>query len=103
MFAVAFTPVVTVPTGKLTDAYSGHSGLPFAPTIQGNLQGATSGGRVKAVMDYLAKHGIAKTRLVTKPWGMTKPLITPEKTPEDAQKTRRAEFKILKRDPAEAK
>ncbi len=59
-----------------------------------------SAGRVKAVMDYLAKAGIEKSRLKTKAWGMTKPKIKPEKAPADAQQNRRVEFIILQQDAA---
>ena len=74
----------------------GHTDLHGKPGPNMKL----SEGRVKAVMKFLIKAGIDKKRLVTKAWGMTKPLITPEKTPEDAQKNRRVEFKILKQEPA---
>lgn len=73
----------------------GHTDLHGKPAPNMKL----SDGRVKAVVKYLIKAGIDKNRLTGKAWGMTKPLISPEKTPEDAAKNRRVEFKILKQDP----
>ena len=53
--------------------------------------------RAKAAYDYLVKKGIAKDRLTSKGFGKSKPVVKCVKcSPEDDQKNRRVEFKIIK-------
>ncbi len=50
--------------------------------------------RAQAVVDYLVSRGINPSRLVAKGYGETQP-IAPNDTPENKQKNRRTELKIL--------
>jgi len=52
-----------------------------------------SGSRAQAVVDYLAAHGIDKSRLTSKGYGKTKPIATND-TDEGRQLNRRTEFEI---------
>jgi outer membrane protein OmpA-like peptidoglycan-associated protein len=52
--------------------------------------------RVKAVKEYLVKKGITESRIQTKAYGGTKPIVT-KGTDEDRKINRRVEFKILKK------
>ncbi len=54
-----------------------------------------SQGRAAAVRQYLVEHGIDANRLTSQGYGKSRPLVKPEKTPEDAQANRRVEFIIL--------
>jgi len=56
--------------------------------------------RAKAVLRYLVEHGVAAGRLVSKGYGASRPLVTPEKGEEDYQTNRRVEFIILDPKPA---
>jgi len=49
--------------------------------------------RAKAVVEYLAQHGVAANRLTAAGYGDTQP-VAPNTTPEDRQLNRRTEFKI---------
>jgi outer membrane protein OmpA-like peptidoglycan-associated protein len=51
--------------------------------------------RAKYVYEYMVKKGIAAERLAYKGFGKTKPLIIQEKTPEDENKNRRVEIRIV--------
>lgn len=51
--------------------------------------------RAKFVRDYLVKNGIAPERLSYKGFGRKHPLVPFEATPEDAQRNRRVEIRIL--------
>lgn len=53
--------------------------------------------RAKAVYEFLVYKGIAKDRLSYKGFGKTHPLVDPEKTPEDEDKNRRVEIRVLSR------
>lgn len=53
--------------------------------------------RAKAVYDFLIYKGIAKDRLAYKGFGKTHPLADPEMTPDDEDKNRRVEIRILSR------
>lgn len=53
-----------------------------------------SDNRAKAVMNYLVEKGIDATRMVAKGYGETKPIVAND-TPENRQKNRRTEFKII--------
>ncbi len=53
--------------------------------------------RAKDIYDYLIKKGIGKSRLSIKGYGYSKPLVYPERNPEDARKNRRVEIKIVKK------
>ena len=58
--------------------------------------------RAKAVMRYLTKKGVKKSRLQSKGWGEEKPLTAvPEKTNEDRETNRRVEFIILEQKKAQ--
>ncbi|MCC6690665.1 MAG: PD40 domain-containing protein [Bacteroidia bacterium] len=50
--------------------------------------------RAKSVYDYLIANGIATDRLLYKGYGDTKP-VAPNDTPENKQKNRRTEFKVI--------
>ncbi len=50
--------------------------------------------RAQAVVNYLIKHGITKSRLVAKGYGEEKPIATND-TEDGRQKNRRTEFKVL--------
>ena len=56
-----------------------------------------SGGRAKAVVDYLIDHGIEKKRLKSKGYGKRKPVVKNAQTEEDHQRNRRVMFVILKK------
>jgi outer membrane protein OmpA-like peptidoglycan-associated protein len=58
--------------------------------------------RAKAVRDALVKRGIAEGRLVSKGYGMDKP-IADNKTDEGRAKNRRVQFIVLEKKPAEPK
>jgi outer membrane protein OmpA-like peptidoglycan-associated protein len=66
-----------------TDNHGGH-----------DLNMRLSGERARAVMNYLASHGIAKTRLESQGFGPDKP-IADNNTDEGRARNRRVEFKIL--------
>ena len=51
--------------------------------------------RVKTVKDYLAKKGVAESRVQTKAWGPSKPIAGNE-TEDKRKLNRRVEFTILK-------
>ena len=51
--------------------------------------------RAAAVLKALEERGIERARLTSIGYGMTRPVVKPEKTDEDAQKNRRVEFRIL--------
>ncbi len=51
--------------------------------------------RAKYVYDYMVKKGIAAERLSYKGFGKLKPLVIPENTPEDENKNRRVEIRIM--------
>lgn len=53
-----------------------------------------SGWRAKSVVDYLVAKGISRDRLVDKAYGESVP-VAPSNYPENSQKNRRVEFKIL--------
>jgi outer membrane protein OmpA-like peptidoglycan-associated protein len=55
---------------------------------------ALSSGRAASVEKYLESKGIAKDRIISKGYGMTKP-VSENKTKEGKAKNRRVEFKIL--------
>ena len=59
--------------------------------------------RAEAVSDYLSKKGVAKSRMVAKGYGDTRPLVKEEKTAADSAKNRRVVFEILEQDPIEEK
>ena len=54
-----------------------------------------SDNRARSVMDYIIAHGISTTRIISKGYGETKPVV-PNDTDENRQLNRRVEFKILK-------
>ncbi len=72
-----------------------------------NTHGATDGydydagdfnlsvNRAKYVYDYMVKKGIDASRLSYKGFGKQRPLVMPEKTPEDENKNRRVEIRIV--------
>jgi len=70
----------------------GHTDLKGGVVYNKNL----SNGRSKAVQTYLWQKGIGPERLSYAGFGKSRPLVKPEKTPEDAQKNRRVEFIIVK-------
>ncbi len=51
--------------------------------------------RAKTIYQYLLEKGIAKDRMTFKGFGLTKPLLWPEKTPEDENNNRRVEIRIV--------
>ncbi len=51
--------------------------------------------RAQSVVNYLIRAGIPKSRMVAKGYGESQP-VAPNDTPENKQKNRRTEFKILK-------
>ncbi len=51
--------------------------------------------RAQSVVDYLIRAGIPRSRMVAKGYGESQP-VAPNDTPENKQKNRRTEFKILK-------
>jgi len=51
--------------------------------------------RARAVYEFLVYKGIAKDRLSYKGFGKTHPLVDPEKTPEDEDRNRRVEIRVL--------
>ena len=59
-----------------------------------------SDARARAVMKYLTEHGVAKARLLSKGFGASRPLVTPETGEEDYQTNRRVEFIIIDPKPA---
>jgi outer membrane protein OmpA-like peptidoglycan-associated protein len=50
--------------------------------------------RAQAVVDYLVSRGISPDRLVARGYGESRP-VAPNDTPENKQKNRRTELKIL--------
>lgn len=54
--------------------------------------------RAKSVLAYLTSHGVEKTRVVAKGWGIDKP-IADNSTEDGREKNRRVEFNILEQDP----
>jgi len=54
--------------------------------------------RTEAVQKYLVDHGIQTSRLTSKGFGASRPLVTPEKGEDDYQKNRRVEFVIVEQD-----
>ncbi len=50
--------------------------------------------RAQAVVDYLVSRGISPSRLIAKGYGESRP-VAPNDTPENKQKNRRTELKIL--------
>jgi len=57
-----------------------------------------SAGRARAVLRYLVKNGISRSRLSSKGFGFSRPLVKGAETKEDHQRNRRVEFVILKQD-----
>jgi outer membrane protein OmpA-like peptidoglycan-associated protein len=53
-----------------------------------------SADRAKAVVNYMVKNGIDKTRLTAMGYGFSQP-VAPNNTPEGREQNRRVEFKIL--------
>lgn len=51
--------------------------------------------RAKHIYDILIEKGIDKNRLEYQGFGRTRPLVDPERTPEDENKNRRVEIRIL--------
>jgi outer membrane protein OmpA-like peptidoglycan-associated protein len=51
--------------------------------------------RARAIYTFLVQHGISRNRLEYKGFAGTVPLVYPEKTPEDQDKNRRVEIRIL--------
>ena len=56
-----------------------------------------SGGRAKAVVDYLVEHGIEGKRLISKGYGKKKPVVKNAKTDAEHLSNRRVQFVILKK------
>jgi outer membrane protein OmpA-like peptidoglycan-associated protein len=54
-----------------------------------------SDNRARSVMDYILSKGIAPSRIQSKGYGETKPVV-PNDTDDNRQLNRRVEFKILK-------
>jgi outer membrane protein OmpA-like peptidoglycan-associated protein len=54
-----------------------------------------SDNRARSVMNYLVEKGISQSRIVSKGYGETKPVV-PNDTDENRQLNRRVEFTILK-------
>jgi outer membrane protein OmpA-like peptidoglycan-associated protein len=54
-----------------------------------------SDNRARAVYDYFVSHGILKSRLTFKGYGMKFPLVYPEKGKKDEYQNRRVVFKII--------
>jgi OOP family OmpA-OmpF porin len=61
-----------------------------------------SEGRARSVMEYLVKQGIPKQSLVSKGFGVDKP-IADNATPEGREQNRRVEFNIVEQDVTERK
>ncbi|MCP4522367.1 MAG: OmpA family protein [Cytophagales bacterium] len=59
-----------------------------------NVNVSLSQKRANAVVEYLLKNGVAKTRLVAKGYGSSRP-VAPNTTEKGRQENRRIEFKIL--------
>ena len=57
-----------------------------------------SGGRAKAVVDYLIEHGVEGKRLISKGYGKRKPVVKNAKTDAEHLANRRVQFVILKKD-----
>ena len=57
--------------------------------------------RAEAVKKYLVKKGVKGSRLTTKGYGDTEPLIKEEKSDADSAKNRRVVFEIIEQDPIE--
>lgn len=68
-----------------------HTDLKGTPAYNLTL----SRSRAAAVMKALAERGIAPRRITSQGYGLSRPLVTPEVTEEDAQSNRRVEFSIL--------
>ena len=54
-----------------------------------------SGNRASSVVDYILSKGIPASRIISKGYGETKPVV-PNDTDENMQLNRRVEFTILK-------
>ena len=54
--------------------------------------------RAAAVVEYLVQHGVAESRLVSKGYGKSRPLVSGARSEEDHQKNRRVEFNIIEQD-----
>lgn len=76
---------------------SGHTD----ETGSAELNQRLSDGRAASVVDWLARHGIAKERLVARGFGAKKPIADNE-TEEGRTKNRRVEFHVLRPAPAGA-
>ena len=55
-----------------------------------------SADRAKSAVNYIIGKGIAKTRMTSRGYGETKPIVKDAKTEEEFQKNRRTEFKVTK-------
>ena len=55
-----------------------------------------SADRAKSAVDYIISKGIAKTRITSRGYGETRPVVKNAKTEEEYQKNRRTEFKVTK-------
>ena len=53
--------------------------------------------RARAVYDYLVKNGIAAERLSSEGFGKSRPLVRVERSPEDENRNRRVEIRILEK------
>lgn len=53
--------------------------------------------RAKYIYEYLVAKGIDKNRMLYKGFGRTMPLVSPEMTPEDEDKNRRVEIRVLEK------
>ncbi|MEZ5015777.1 MAG: OmpA family protein [Flavipsychrobacter sp.] len=72
---------------------------PTAPDAldEGTFELALSVNRAKAIYHYLIAEGIEKERLKYVGFGKRRPAVAEEKTPEDANKNRRVEIRVLKK------
>lgn len=64
---------------------------------EGTFELALSVNRAKAIYHYLIAEGIEKNRLRYVGFGKRRPVVAIEKTPEDANKNRRVEIRVLKK------
>jgi len=75
-----------------------RKGIPYTKAAHDKMSKAynqkLSQRRAQSVVNYLIKHGIAKSRLVAKGYGEEQPIATND-TNEGRQKNRRTEFKVL--------
>ena len=53
--------------------------------------------RARAVLDYLLDNGIDLSRMQYEGFGSSRKAVKPERTPEDQQKNRRVEIRILEK------